>query len=93
MEVTNAGKMYGQEVVQLYTRDMVASISPDIRKLARFTKIGLEPGESEIVSFTLHTKDLAFVGIDNKWLTEPGEFRILIGGTPSNLQTKSFYLK
>ena len=93
VEITNTGKVFGKEVVQLYTRDVVASISPDIKKLARFTKVGIEPGETKTVSFTLNTDDLAFVGNNNQWITEPGEFKILIGGTPANLKTKSFFLK
>jgi len=64
VEVTNTGDIFGKEVVQLYTRDVIASISPDIKKLARFKKIGINPGETKKISFTLNTDDLAFVGIN-----------------------------
>jgi len=93
VDITNTGKIYGKEVVQLYKRDMVATVSPDIKKLVRFKKIGLEPGETKTVSFTIYTKDLAFVGTNNEWITETGEFQVLIGGTPKNLQTKKFYYR
>ncbi len=93
LDITNTGKIFGKEVVQLYKRDMVASVSPDIKKLVRFQKIGLEPGQSKTVEFTIYNSDLAFVGTNNEWITEAGEFQVLIGGTPKNLQTKKFYYK
>jgi len=89
--VTNTGKIFGKEVIQLYTRDMVASVSPDVKKLVRFEKIGLEPGETKAVSFQIDAKDLAFVGKNNQWITETGDFKIFIGGNPKNFKTKSFY--
>ncbi len=93
IKLTNTGKMAGKEVVQLYTRDMVASVSPDVKKLVRFTKVHLEPGQEETINFSINSKDLAFVGIENEWITEPGEFKIFIGGSPKALKTKSFYYK
>jgi len=93
LNITNTGEVFGKDVVQLYTRDVVASISPDIKRLAGFTKVGLDPGETKRVSFTLNEQDLAFVGFNNRWLIEAGEFRILIGDSQENLQTKSFYYK
>lgn len=76
--VTNTGKREGKEVIQLYTSDKVASITPDMKRLRRFEKIGLKPGESRKVSFTLTASDLAFVNARNQWVTEPGEFDIMI---------------
>jgi beta-glucosidase len=93
LDITNTGKIFGKEVVQLYKRDMVASVSPDIKKLVIFQKIGLEPGQSKTLEFTIYNSDLAFVGTNNEWITEAGEFQVLIGGTPKNLQTKKFYYK
>jgi beta-glucosidase len=93
IKVENTGNIYGKEVVQLYSSDLVATISPDIKKLLRFNKIGLEPGESAIVSFAISTTELAFVNNNNEWVTEPGEFQILIGGSPQNMMVKSFYVK
>ncbi|RMG86611.1 MAG: beta-glucosidase [Bacteroidetes bacterium] len=76
--VTNTGKRAGKEVVQLYISDKVASITPPYRRLRGFEKIELEAGESKTVEFTIKPRDLAFVGLDNKWITEPGGFRVQI---------------
>lgn len=78
--VTNTGSRAGQEVVQLYLRDMYASVTPSVRRLKAFQKIELQPGESKEVSFTLQEQDLAFIGTDNKLVVEPGEFQVHIGG-------------
>jgi len=77
--VTNTGKRAGQEVVQLYTSDLVASISPAVKQLRRFAKIALAPGASQEVRFSLAAKDLAFVNQHNQWVTEPGAFTVTIG--------------
>ncbi len=79
VDVTNTGKRAGKEVVQLYVSDLVASITPAVKRLRNFAKIQLEPGETKTVSFTLMPEDLAFVGKDNEWITEPGEFALHIG--------------
>ena len=79
VDVTNTGERTGKEVVQLYVSDLVASITPAVKRLRNFTKIQLEPGETKTVSFTLMPEDLAFVGKDNEWITEPGEFALHIG--------------
>ncbi len=81
VEVTNTGKMAGKEVVQLYTSDMVASITPDVKRLRRFEKLLLQPGETKTVVFTIDASDLAFVNAANQWVTEPGEFKVTIGNT------------
>jgi beta-glucosidase len=78
--VTNTGTREGQEVVQVYVSDKVASITPPVKRLRAFDKVSLKPGESKIVTFTITPRDLAFVGIDNKWVTEPGDFEVLVGG-------------
>lgn len=77
--VTNTGSRAGKEVVQLYTSDKVATITPSVKKLRRFEKVLLQPNESKTLTFTLTAKDLAFVGRDNKWITEPGAFDVLVG--------------
>lgn len=90
INVKNTGKVKGKEVVECYTRDVVASIEPDQKKLVRFTKIELNPGETKTVTFTINKTDLAFVGLDEKWVTEPGKFDLMVGGNPSALKTTSF---
>ena len=79
VDVTNTGDRYGKEVVMLYSSDVYASITPDVKRLRRFHKTGLQPGETQTVKFTLTPADLAFVNIDNRWITEPGEFVLEIG--------------
>jgi beta-glucosidase len=73
--VKNTGARTGKEVVQLYVSDLYRSVSPPIRELKGFQKIELQPGEAKTVSFRLTPSDLSFVGQDNKWMTEPGEFK------------------
>jgi beta-glucosidase len=77
--VTNTGKYAGEEVVQLYIQDPVASISRPVRELKNFKKIMLQPGEKQEVQFTITTEDLKFYNIDMDYVWEPGEFIIYIG--------------
>ncbi len=93
IEVKNIGDRYGKTVAQLYTKDVVASISPDVKNLKRFTKTALNAGESKTLTFYLNKNDLAFVNTNNEWVTEEGEFQLLVGGSPSELQKISFYYK
>ncbi len=79
IDVSNTGKRAGKEAVLLYTADLYASMPPDVKRLRRFEKIELNPGETRTVQFTLTAADLAFVNTENKWITEPGEFEIKIG--------------
>lgn len=78
VDLTNTGKRKGKEVVQLYTSDLVASIVPAVKQLRRFQKVELEPNETQKINFTLTEKDLGFVDMSNKWITEQGEFSITI---------------
>jgi beta-glucosidase len=78
--VTNTGKRAGKEVVQLYVRDVVASITPPGKRLRRFAKIHLEPGQARTLSFKLRAADLSFIGPNNKEVVEPGEFEVMVGG-------------
>jgi beta-glucosidase len=79
VDVTNTGSVAGKESVLLFSSDLVASVSPDVRRLRAFTKIELEPGETRNVQMIVPANDLAFVGADGKWILEEGEFRIQIG--------------
>jgi len=78
--VTNSGRRAGKEVVQLYVSDLVASLSPPGKRLKRFAKIYLEPGQSRTLTFKLHKDDLSFIGANNKPVVEPGEFEVMIAG-------------
>jgi beta-glucosidase len=79
VDVQNTGNRAGKESVLLFSRDVVASIVPESRRLRAFQKIFLQPGEQKTVSFTLPARDLAFVGADGAWHLEPGLFRLQIG--------------
>lgn len=79
MEVTNTGKRAGKEVVELYTSDLFASLTPPGKRLRAFTKVELQPGETKPVKFELRAADLAFVNGASKTVTEPGEFEVLVG--------------
>jgi beta-glucosidase len=78
VDVKNTGRMTGKESVLLFSRDMVASIVPESRRLRAFTKVDLKPGEQRTVTFTLPAYDLSFVGDDGKRHLEPGEFLLQI---------------
>ena len=78
--VRNTGDTGGVDVVQLYVRDQVGSVTRPVRELKGFQRIRLEPGERREVSFQLTTGDLSFYGPDMKLTTEPGEFDVWLGG-------------
>ncbi|MGD1848260.1 MAG: glycoside hydrolase family 3 N-terminal domain-containing protein [Salibacteraceae bacterium] len=87
--VENIGDRRGKEVVQLYVTDKVASITPPVERLRAFRKITLDPGQSQTVSFTLTAQDLAFVGWDQKMVTEPGDFELRINELKESFVYKS----
>jgi beta-glucosidase len=78
--VTNTGARQGKEVVQLFVSDLVASLTPDMKRLRGFEKISLAPGASATVTFRLPLKDLAFVNPSNKKQLEAGSFKVQVGG-------------
>jgi beta-glucosidase len=78
VEVTNTGTRPGKETVQLYLSDVVASITPPVKVLKRFQKVELKPKEMKVVRFELTWDDLAFIGLDNKPVVEPGEFKVQV---------------
>ena len=80
VDVTNTGKVAGKESVLLYSKDLVASSTPDNIRLRNFEKIELNPGETKTVTMQLKGSDLAFVGYDGKWRLEKGDFTIKCGG-------------
>jgi beta-glucosidase len=81
--VTNSGKAAGEEVAQLYIHDRVASVTRPVRELKGFQKFKLEPGQSKDVQFSLSRRDLEFVGLNNQWIAEPGDFDVWIAPSSS----------
>jgi len=78
--VTNSGSFSGMEVVQLYIRDIVGTVTRPVKELKGFQKIALKPGESKTVSFDITPEDLKFYNNELKYAWEEGEFQIMIGG-------------
>jgi len=77
--VTNNGKITGKEVIHLFTSDLYASsVTPDVKRLRRFEKIELKPGESKTVSFELTPADLSYIGRDGKTILEAGDFEVMV---------------
>ena len=80
LTVSNTGNYAGEETAQLYIRDMVASVTQPVKELKKFQKVFLKKGESKEIEFTLSTNDLKFVNSNLRWVYEPGEFRVFVGG-------------
>jgi beta-glucosidase len=93
VDVTNTGSLEGKEVVQLYIRDVVGSITRPVKELKAFEKISLKAGETKTVKFTLHQNDLSFYNADLNFVAEPGEFHVFVGGNSRDVKQASFMLK
>nr|WP_288834208.1 beta-glucosidase BglX [uncultured Flavobacterium sp.] len=78
--VKNSGKYAGKEVVQLYIRDLIASVTRPVKELKGFEMIELQPGESKKVNFTINKKTIEFYTAQSKWEAEPGDFKVFVGG-------------
>ncbi len=85
VEVANSGAVRGDEVVQLYIRDEVSSVTRPIKELKGFRRITLDPGESKTVEFILGPEELSFLGRDMRRIVEPGTFKIMAGGNSADL--------
>ena len=92
VQVKNTGKVTGEEVVQMYIRDLVGSVTRPVKELKGFTKLSLNPGEAKTVEFTVTPDMLAFHRLDMTYGTEPGEFLLFVGGNSRDVQQKSFQL-
>jgi len=86
--VTNTGRRAGKEVVQLYLSDLVASLSPAGKRLKRFAKVYLEPGQSRTLAFRLRPDDFSFIGANNKPVVEPGEFEVMVAGLKDKFELR-----
>ena len=88
----NTGKYEGREVVQLYIRDLYASVTRPVKELKGFELVTLKPGESKEVSFTIDTSTVEFYNVKNKLVAEPGEFKVFIGGSSKTTLEGTFSL-
>lgn len=91
--VTNTGDVAGEEIVQLYIRDLVGSISRPVKELKGFKKISLEPKESKVVNFEITSNDLEYYGASGEWKAEPGDFNLWVGPNSADGMEASFVLK
>lgn len=90
VEVENVGQRMGDEVVQLYIRDVAASMTRPVKELKGFKRITLQPGEKKQVQFTLGPEHLGFYNRDLKFVVEPGEFKVMVGSNSEAVIEKSF---
>ena len=90
VNVTNTGSRAGDDVVQLYIHDPVASISQPVRRLRDFDRVTLQPGQTKTVSFTLDRNDVGFYDNMGKFVVEPGQIDVYVGDSSQATMTKSF---
>ena len=90
--VTNSGARAGEDVVQLYVRDLVGSVTRPVKELKGFEKIMLQPGETRIIRFTLTDADLAFTRADLSWGSEPGDYKLWVGSSSAQGSEAAFEL-
>ncbi|MCE0521561.1 MAG: glycoside hydrolase family 3 C-terminal domain-containing protein [Methylacidiphilales bacterium] len=90
VNVTNTGKVAGDEVVQMYIRDEVGSVTRPVKQLRGFERIRLEPGATRSVKFVITPEMLSFLGLDMRPVVEPGEFTVMIGGSSESVVSASF---
>jgi beta-glucosidase len=88
VDVTNTGKRAGDEVVQLYLKDLVSSVTTYEMQLRGFERLRLQPGETKQVRFVLHPEDLALLDKDMNWRVEPGAFEVLVGSSSADIRQK-----
>lgn len=93
INVENTGKRTGDEVVQLYIRDVAASMTRPVKELKGFKRITLRPGESQRVEFTLGPEQLGFYNREMKYVVEPGEFKVMVGASSDDVVEKSFVVR
>jgi len=85
--MTNTGDMAGDEVVQMYLRDKVSSVTRPVKELRGFKRVSLAPGESQTVTLPITTEALQFYNRDMERVVEPGEFDIMVGNSSDNVKT------
>ena len=92
-DVTNTGKRAGAEVVQMYIRDLVSSVTRPIKELKGFEKVFLKPGETRTVSIDITPQSLAFWDVNMKYVVEPGVFEIMVGNSSRDADLTKLILR
>jgi beta-glucosidase len=90
-QVTNTGTRDGDEIVQLYLRDVVSSVTTYEKCLRGFERVHLKAGETKTVSFTLLPRDLQLLNADNHWVVEPGEFKVMVGASSEDIRLQGSF--
>ncbi|MGH7449120.1 MAG: fibronectin type III-like domain-contianing protein, partial [Longimicrobiales bacterium] len=90
--VRNSGTRAGDEVVQLYVRDVLASVARPVLQLKGFTRVQLAPGEEKEVTFSLATDQLQMLDRDMNWIVEPGVFRVLVGASSKDIRLRGEFV-
>lgn len=93
VDVTNTGKMAGDEVVQMYIRDKISSVTRPVKELKGFQRVSLNPGESKTVVMDIKPEHLAFYDINMNYVVEPGEFDIMVGNSSRDEDLQTVLLK
>ncbi|MBI9017687.1 MAG: glycoside hydrolase family 3 C-terminal domain-containing protein [Phycisphaerae bacterium] len=91
VDVTNIGKVAGDEIVQLYTRDVVSSVTTYEKNLRGFDRIHLKPGQSRTVQFIIKPDDIQLLNENMQWVVEPGEFSVMIGASSVDIKQKGVF--
>lgn len=91
-KVTNTGKREGDEVVQLYLRDVVSSLTTYEKNLVGFERLHLKPGETKEVRFILDRKDMELLNVKNDWVVEPGEFKVMAGASSEDIRLSDKFM-
>ncbi|EOD01204.1 beta-glucosidase BglX [Caldisalinibacter kiritimatiensis] len=93
VDVTNTGNMPGEEIVQLYIRDLVSNYTRPIKELKGFTKVSFQPGETKTIQFTLTAKELSILDKNYNLAVEPGEFYVWVGPNSQEGLKQNFFIK
>ncbi len=93
VDVTNTGKREGEEVIQLYIRDLVSSVTRPIKELKGFRKVSLQPGETRTVALDITPDSLAFFDVNMRYVVEPGDFEIMVGTSSRDVDLQKLNLR
>ena len=86
VDVSNNSSVSGKEIVQVYISDLVASITPSVKRLRAFDKVLIQAGETKTVEFNIKVQELSFVANNSRWVVEPGKFLITIKDLSANIE-------